>query len=124
MDFTYYKVDASVSDKARSETASHCSVSNLFAIGLACHGLEPDSGELRRCVSQINWHLMLPTGEQAGQGKVERGAEIKLFNCAIKCTFVTFCATSVPKPKSRQGSSSGEQAQSGRDSKADRKFNC
>lgn len=32
-------------------------------------------------------------------GKEEKGkraAEIKLFNCAIKCTFVAFCATSVP----------------------------
>jgi len=28
--------------------------------------------------------------------KEKRGAEMKLFNCAIKCTFVTFCATSVP----------------------------
>lgn len=32
------------------------------------------------------------TDREAGK----RAAEIKLFNCAIKCTFVTFCATSVP----------------------------
>jgi len=91
-----------------------------------------------RCisVSQFNWHLVrLCCGAtwrnwRKAEGKVrqkgKRAAEIKLFNCAIKCTFVTFCATSVPgstkcrrvhrlRPRRNR-----EWAESSRD----RKFNC